>query len=136
MSGIRQGVKVTTSDDIFIELNGKRIAGIQNYSTSFDNDTKIHDAFGSSTPVGWSKGVKRYTVDLSRIYLEDTAIKDGIDFHDLADSGFNIVIIKGSKERITYKDCSIKTINENGDLKDKVLESISVQALDRVKSTV
>lgn len=123
------GVKVTTSDDIFFEMNGKRVAGVESYSTRYSNDIKTHDAFGSKIPIGYSDGAQKHTIDISRIYLEDTAIKDGIDFYMLKD--FNFVIIKNGK-RVTYKTCVISEIAEDGQLKDKVAEKITIMALERV----
>lgn len=126
------GVKITTSDDIFLEIDGKRIAGVESYSTRYSNDVKLHDAFGQITPVGYSLGSRKHVLDLSRIYLEDTAIADGIDFYDLSDFDWNLVIVKNGK-RTVYKSCVISEISEDGQLKDKVAEKISVMALDRVK---
>lgn len=125
-----QGVKVLTSDDIFIEANGKRIAGVESYGTRYTNEIKTHDAFGSTTPIGYSKGSRKHVVDLSRIYLEDTAIKDGIDFYSLSDFDWNLVIIKGGK-RTVYTSCIVSDIAEDGNLKDKVAEKITIVALDR-----
>lgn len=125
------GVKVTTSDDIFLEIDGKRIAGVESYSTRYSNDVKLHDAFGQVTPIGYSLGSRKHVVDLSRIYLEDTAISDGIDFYTLSDFDWNLVIVKNGK-RVVYKSCVISEISEDGQLKDKVAEKISVMALDRI----
>lgn len=124
------GVKVMTSDDIFIEVNGKRVAGVESYSTRFSNEIKTHDAFGSVVPIGYSKGSRKHVIDLSRIYLEDTAIADGIDFYSLSDFDWNLVIIKGAK-RTVYTSCIVSDIAEDGNLKDKVAEKITVTALDR-----
>ena len=72
------GVKVTTSDDIFFEVDGKSVAGVESYHTRYTNDVKMIDAFGQSTAIGYAIGGKKYTIDISRVYLEDTAIADGI----------------------------------------------------------
>lgn len=125
------GVKITTSDDIFFEVEGKRVAGVESYSTKYTNDVKTVDAFGQSTSIGYTIGSKKYTVDISRVYLEDTAIADGIDFYNLADLDFNFVIIKNGI-RTVYKHCIISDISEDGSLKDKVAEKITLMALDRV----
>ena len=54
------GVKITNSDDIFFEIDGKRIAGVESYSTKYTNDVKTIDAFGQSTPIGFTNGSKKY----------------------------------------------------------------------------
>ena len=125
------GVKITTSDDIFFEVDGKRVAGVESYSTKYTNDVKMVDAFGQSTSIGYTIGGKKYTIDISRVYLEDTAIADGINFYTLTDFDFNFVIIKNGI-RTVYKNCIISDISEDGTLKDKVAEKIFLMALDRV----
>lgn len=124
------GVPITTSNDIFIEISGKRIAGVQSYSTKYNKDTKPVDVFGQDVPIGYIQGKKKYTLDLSRIYLEDTAVNDGIDFYSLADSQFNVVVIK-NKKKVTYKNCIVTDISEDGSLNDKVVEKMTISALSR-----
>lgn len=125
------GVKIMTSDDIFFEVNGRRVAGVESYSTRYTNDVKMVDAFGQATPIGYTLGSRKYTIDISRVYLEDTAIADGLDFYNLTDFDFNFVVVKGGK-RTVYKNCIISDIAEDGTLKDKVAEKITLAALDRV----
>lgn len=125
------GVKIMTSDDIFFELNGKKVAGVESYSSKYTNDVKMVDAFGQNTPIGYTLGSRKYNLDISRVYLEDTAIADGIDFYSLTNFGFNFVIVKGGV-RTVYKDCIISDISEDGSLKDKIAEKITLLALDRV----
>ena len=125
------GVQITTSNDIWIELNGKRIAGVQSYSTKYTNDVKTVDAFGQDIPIGWTRGKKAYSLDLTKVYLEDTAIADGIDFYSLSDGDFDLVIVKNGK-RIVYKNCIVVSISEDGNLNDKVQEKMSLTAHNRI----
>lgn len=126
------GLNITTSNDIFIEISGKRIAGVQSYSTKYNKDTKPVDAFGQDVPIGYIQGKKKHTLDMSRVYLEDTAVNDGIDFYDLADNQFNVVVIKNG-QRITYSDCIVTDVSEDGSLNDKVVEKMTISALTRKK---
>lgn len=126
------GVSITTSNDIYFELDGKRIAGVQSYSTKYTNDVKTVDAFGQDVPIGYIRGKKAYSLDLTKVYLEDTAIADGIDFYSLSDGDFNLVVIKNGK-RIVYKNCIVSSITEDGSLNDKVQERMSLIALNRVR---
>ena len=126
------GVAITTSNDIYIELNGNRIAGVQSYSTRYTNDVKPVDAFGQDVPIGYTRGKKAYSLDLTKVYLEDTAIADGIDFYALSDGDFDVVIVKNGK-RTVYMNCIVASINEDGNLNDKVQEKMSLTALNRVK---
>lgn len=123
-------VFVASSQDIKILLNGTVVAGVQSYSTKVNSDKKEVEAFGSSEPIGYIKGRKKYTLELSRVWLEDSALKDGIDFYDLLDSSFVVVISKNGKT-VTYKDCTITDISESGSLNDSVKESISCLAKGR-----
>lgn len=126
------GVKITTSNDIFIELNGQRIAGVQTYNTKYTNDIKTVDAFGQSVPIGYTLGKKGFSLNLTRVYLEDTAIADGIDFYDLSNGDFDVVIVKNGR-RTVYKNCIVSGIDEDGNLNDKVQEKMTITALNRVK---
>lgn len=124
------GINITTSNDIFIEISGKRIAGVQSYDTKYTKDTKPVDVFGQDVPIGYIGGKKKYTLDLSRVYLEDTAVNDGIDFYSLADNQFNVVVIKNGR-RVKYENCIVTDVSENGTLNDKVVEKMTISALIR-----
>lgn len=128
------GIDITTSTSISIEIAGKTIAGIQSYNTKYSKDTKEVDVFGQDVPIGYIQGKKNYTIDMSRIYLEDTAAAEGIDFYALSDNTFNVVIDKqgtNGTKRITYSDCIVTDISEDGSLNDKVIEKMTVKALNR-----
>lgn len=125
-----RGVKVATSNDIYLTVDGKVIAGVQSYSTKMSNETKFVDAFGHSTPIGYTVGKKNYTIDLTRVFLEDTAIKDGIDFYALADADFQLVINRNGRI-VTYSSCIVSELTEDGNLNDSVQEKMQIMALDR-----
>lgn len=131
MANSAMGVAITTSNDIYLELNGQRIAGVQSYSTKYTSDVKTVDAFGQDIPIGYTRGKKAYSLDLTKVYLEDTAIADGIDFYALSDGDFDVVIVKNGK-RTVYKNCIVASISEDGTLNDKVQEKMSLTALNRV----
>lgn len=128
------GINITTSNDIYIEISGKRVAGVQSYSTKYNKDTKPVDVFGQDVPIGYIQGKKKYTIDLSRVYLENTAVKDGIDFYTLADNKFNVVVIKDGN-KVTYKNCIVTDVSEDGSLNDKVVEKMTISALSRSTET-
>lgn len=127
------GVKVSTSNDIYLTINGKRIAGVQSYSTKMTNETKFVDAFGHKTPIGYTVGKKTYSIDLNRVYLEDTAIADGIDFYSLADNDFQLVINRNG-HIVTYTSCIVSDISEDGNLNDSVQEKMTINSLSRETS--
>lgn len=125
-----RGVKVATSNDIFLSIDGKRIAGVQSYSTKMSNETKFVDAFGHKTPIGYTVGKKNFTIDLTRVFLEDTSIKDGIDFYALADADFQLVIDRNGKI-VTYSSCIVSELSEDANLNDTVQEKMQIMALER-----
>ena len=123
-------VFVASSNDITITINGNPVAGVQSYSTKVNIDSKEVEAFGSTDPIGYIKGRTKYTLDLSRVYLEDTAIKDGISFYDLINTNFEVIINKNGM-KVAYKDCTITDISEDGALNDSVKEKITCLARSR-----
>lgn len=129
------GVKVATSNDIYLTIDGKRIAGVQSYSSKMTNETKFVDAFGHDTPIGFTVGKKNYSIDLTRVFLEDTAIADGIDFYSLADNDFQLVINRNGK-LVTFSSCIVSDISEDGNLNDSVQEKMSINALNRETSVL
>lgn len=122
------GAVFPTSKDIYFELNGKKVAVVQNYNTSYQKEDKEVDAFGQSDPVGFTPGKKSYTIRITKAYVTDVAIKDGISFYDL--DNFEFVIVKPDK-RIVYSGCSITAIEEEGSLNDIIAENISIRAIKR-----
>ena len=88
-----------TSADIYLELDGRKIAVVQSYRAKAAKSSKNIEAFGESEPVATIEGQKSYTVELTRLYATDTAISDGIDFYNLTD--FSLVICKPDRKVIT-----------------------------------
>ena len=80
------------NSDIYIEMNGKRIAEVQNYTAGPN-----------------SKG--QFDIALFYPYFTDEAIQDDICFHDLND--FNLVICKPN-QKIVYSECNWTDIKEIG----------------------
>ena len=107
-----------TSADIYLELDGRKIAVVQSYRAKAAKSSKNIEAFGESEPVATIEGQKSYTVELTRLYATDTAISDGIDFYNLTD--FSLVICKPDK-RIIYSQCRWSSIEEAGKLGDLVI---------------
>ena len=107
-----------SSADIYLELDGRKIAGVQSYRAKAAKSSKKIEAFGESEPVATIEGQKSYTVELTRLYATDTAFSDGIDFFNLTD--FSLVICKPDK-RIIYSQCRWSSIEEAGKLGDLVI---------------
>ena len=94
---------IPTSRDIYLELNGKKLAVVQGYSAKALRMSREVEAFGESEPVATVGGQTRYTLELSRLYATDEAIGDGVSFYELDD--FSVVVCRPGK-RIIYSHWS------------------------------
>ena len=121
-----------TSADIYLELNGKKVAVVQSYTAKASKTSQSVEAFGESEPVGTIAGQSKYTLELTRLYATDDAISDGINFYDL--SNFSLVICKPDR-KIIYSDCQWSSISEQGELDATVAEKITVVAAHRIETT-
>lgn len=117
-----------TSKDIYFVLDGKKVAIVQNYSTSYQKEDREVDAFGEEEIVGYAQGKKKYSIKISKAYMSDSAISDGLSFYDLDNFDFHIV---KPDRRIVYTGCSINSIDEEGQLNDIIVENIQIRAVSR-----
>ena len=122
-----------TSADIYLELDGKKVAVVQGYTAKASKSSKNVEAFGESEPVATIEGQRKYTLELTRLYATDDAVSDGINFYDLRD--FSLVICKPDR-KIIYSGCEWSTIQEEGQLNAMVAEKITVVASKRIETTV
>jgi len=121
-----------TSADIYLELNGKKVAVVQSYTAKTTKTSQAVEAFGESEPVGTIAGQCRYTLELTRLYATDDAISDGINFYNLSD--FSLVICKPDR-KIIYSGCEWSAISEQGELNAMVAEKVAVVASHRIETT-
>ena len=112
---------IPTSRDIYLELNGKKLAVVQGEV----------EAFGESEPVATVGGQTRYTLELSRLYATDEAIGDGVSFYELDD--FSVVVCRPGK-RIIYSHCRWSNIEELGKLGEPVAEKVTVISCKRMET--
>ena len=122
-----------TSADIYLELDGRKIAVVQSYKAKAAKSSKNIEAFGESEPVATIEGQKSYTVELTRLYATDEAIRDGIDFYSL--SGFSLVVCKPDR-KIIYSNCQWSSIQESATLGSMVLEKVTLVASRRIVTEV
>lgn len=123
---------VPTSSDIYLEVDGKKVAVVQSYQAQSQKSSQSIEAFGEAEPVATIPGQCRHSIVLSRLYATDGAISDGINFFEL--ENFHLVICKPGK-RIIYTDCQWDKIGENGSLGAAVVEQISVVATKRIETS-
>ena len=122
-----------TSCDIYLEIDGRKVAVVQSYSAKSTRSSRSIEAFGEPEPVATIPGPNRYTIELTRVYATDAAISDGIRFHDLTE--FSLVICKPDRN-IIYSGCQWSSISETGSLGETVLEKVTVNATRRIESPV
>ena len=120
-----------TSSDIYLEVDGTRVAVVQSYSARSTRTSQSVEAFGEDQPVATIPGQKNHVIELTRLYATDEAIRDGIDFHSLED--FSLVICKPDR-KIIYSGCQWSSISETGALGAMVVEKITVVAAKRIET--
>ena len=120
-----------TSSDIYLEVDGNRVAVVQSYSARSTRTSQSVEAFGEDQPVATIPGQQNHVIELTRLYATDEAIRDGIDFHSLED--FSLVICKPDR-KIIYSGCQWSSISETGALGAMVVEKITVVAAKRIET--
>jgi hypothetical protein len=119
-----------TSNDIYIEVDGKKVAVVQSYTAKTTRTSSVVEAFGQDQPVATIPGPRKHTIELKRLYATDEAIRDNLNFHDMTD--FSLVICKPDR-KIIYSGCQWSAIDENGELGAMVVEKITIIASKRIE---
>lgn len=122
-----------TSSDIYLEVNGTKVAVVQSYTAKASKTSKAVEAFGEREPVATVPGQTVHTLELKRLYATDEAIRDGLDFYSL--SGFSLVICKPDR-KVIYSNCQWSDIREAGTLGDMVVETVTIVATKRIETEV
>lgn len=122
-----------TSSDIYLEVDGTRVAVVQSYTARAEKTSSAIEAFGEAEPVATIPGQARHKIELKRLYATDEAIRDGIDFYSM--SGFSLVICKPDR-KIIYSDCQWSAIEESASLGSTVLETVTLVASRRIETGV
>ena len=119
-----------TSSDIYLEIDGKKVAVVQSYTAKSTRSSQTVEAFGEDEPVATIPGQQNHVVELTRLYATDEAIRDGIDFHTLED--FSLVICKPDR-KVIYSGCQWSAIQEEGKVGSMVAEKVTVMATSRIE---
>ncbi|MDR3207656.1 MAG: hypothetical protein LBT60_04925 [Oscillospiraceae bacterium] len=122
---------IPTSSDIYLEVNGTRVAVVQNYAARTTRKSRPVEAFGEEEPVASIGGQRTHALTLSRLYATEAALADGLNFHDLED--FSLVVCKPDR-KIIYTGCHWDDISEKGAVGDMILESVSLVATRRLET--
>ena len=122
-----------TSRDIYLEMDGKKVAVVQSYTARATKSSQVVEAFGESEPVATINGQRKYVLELTRLYATDEAVRDGLNFHELED--FSLVICKPDR-KIIYSGCNWSAIQETGALGAMVVEKVTIVASKRIETGV
>ena len=122
-----------TSCDIWLELDGKKVAVVQSYHCKTTRSSTSVEAFGEDEPVATMEGPQHHVIELKRLYATDKAIADGLNFYDLRD--FSLVICKPDR-RVIYSQCQWSGSEESAKLRETVVETLTVVARHRMESKV
>ncbi len=120
-----------TSSDIWLELDGKKVAVVQSYTSKATRNSTAVEAFGESEPVATVQGPQSHVIQLSRLYATDRAIADGLNFYDM--KNFSLVICKPDR-KVIYSDCQWSDIQEDAKLGQTVVEKLTLVARKRMET--
>ena len=120
-----------TSSDIYLEVDGVKVAVVQSYSAKASKTSSAVEAFGESEPVATVPGQTSHVLELTRLYATDEAIRDGIDFYKLKD--FSLVICKPDR-KVIYSGCQWSSLSEHAEVGGMVLEEVQITATRRYET--
>ena len=120
-----------TSADIWLELDGQKVAVVQSYNCKTTRNSYSVEAFGEEEPVATVQGPQNYVIQLSRLYATDRAIADGLSFYDM--KNFSLVICKPDR-KVIYSDCQWSGIEEDAQLGKTVVERLTLVARTRMET--
>ena len=120
-----------TSSDIWLELDGQKVAVVQGYSCKASRTSMTVEAFGEDQPVATVQGPQSYVIQLSRLYATDQALADGLNFYEL--KNFSLVICKPDR-KVIFSDCQWSGIEEDAQLGKTVVEKLTLVARSRMET--
>ena len=135
MAGFNAGLRAAgfpTSSDIWLEVDGQKVAVVQSYSCKASRTSMTVEAFGEDEPVATVQGPQSYVIQLSRLYATDQALADGLNFYDL--KNFSLVICKPDR-KVIYSDCQWSGIEEDAQLGKTVVEKLTLVARSRMETS-
>ena len=120
-----------TSSDIWLEMDGQKVAVVQSYNCKAARSSVTVEAFGEDEPVATVQGPQSYVIQLTRLYATDRAIADGLDFYGMKD--FSLVICKPDR-KVIYSGCQWGEIQEDAKLGQMVMEKLTLVARSRMET--
>ena len=102
---------IPTSSDIYLEVDGKKVAVVQSYTAQSTKSSTMVEAFGEREPVATIPGQSRHVLELTRIYAKPD-------------------------RRVIYSGCQWSKIGESGTLGAAVVEKVTVMAGRRIETAL
>lgn len=121
-----------SSSDIWLEMNGQKVAVVQSYTCKTSRTSIAVEAFGEDEPVATVHGPQTHVIQLTRLYATDEAIADGLDFYSMQD--FSLVICKPDR-KVIYSECQWSDIQEDAKLGEMVVEKLTLVARRRIETS-
>ena len=122
-----------TGSDIYLEVNGRRLAVAQGYKAKTTKESRYVEAFGSKEPVGTIDGKTRHVLELTRVRVTGAAQADRVDFYDL--ENFNVVVVRPDR-KIIYSGCQWSDIYEAAQAGDLLFETVTIVASKRLEAVL
>lgn len=120
---------IPTSKDIYIEVDGRKLAMVQGCTVKTTRTARAVEAFGSDVPVAVIGGRTTHVLELKKVIPLNEDNGSAVDFHQL--SSFNVMIVKPDK-RIVFSGCEWSGIGENMALNAPCIETVQVTASKRM----
>lgn len=121
--------KIPTGKDIYIEVDGKRVAIVQSYNCNTKRENTAIRAFGFVNSIARIPSSITYKIELSKIIPISINENQIIDFYSL--NNFSLVIIKPDYQ-IIYSGCEWEDISEIAEVSSPCIEKINIVANKRL----
>lgn len=121
--------KIPTGKDIFIEVNGKRVAVVQSYKCKTSRERIPIKSFGERADTASIFTNENYTIELEKVIPILSGDNQVVDFYSLSD--FSLVIVKPNYQ-IIYSACEWTSIDENCKLNSPCIENITIVSSKRL----
>ncbi|MDF2567113.1 MAG: hypothetical protein K0R90_569 [Oscillospiraceae bacterium] len=125
-------ISVPTCKEIYIEVNGKKLAVACGYEVETVRTFKDSYEFGSNGPIQRNFSNAIYKLHIKRVFLNRFDSGDFINFYNLAQ--INVVVVKPHKN-IVYQNCEWTNIKESMELNKQSIETVELVSTSRVETT-
>ncbi len=120
-------MQIPTGRDIYLEVDGRRIAVVQSYQATTKKQSESVEAFGQTDAVATVPGKVTHHIRLTKVL--PLASASDVDFYNL--SNFSLMIVKPDS-RIVYSGCQWEHIAENGDVNRPCFQEVTLLAARRL----